>query len=149
MRAWIKRGAILASAGVLAACMNTLDEARRYEVQDDAIVEPLTIVPGDAARGREIVRGRDGNCLLCHAIPETGEHSRGNLGPPLAQVGTRYTAGQLRLRIVDPTRLKRDATMPPYYRVHDLDQVAQPFRGKPILTAQQIEDVVAFLLTLK
>jgi sulfur-oxidizing protein SoxX len=117
-------------------------------VRDDAIPEPLTEISGDASRGREIVVGRDGNCLLCHAIPETGQRFMGNVAPSLSHVATRLTPGQIRLRIVDPTRVNRDAVMPAYYRIEGLDRVAQPFRGQPILSAQQVEDVVAYLSTL-
>ena len=106
-------------------------------------------MPGDPRRGREVIAGRDGNCLLCHAIPETGERFMGNVGPPLSGVGRRLTAGQLRLRIADAGRLNRDVIMPSYYRVHGLDRVAAAYEGKPILTAQQVEDVVAYLLTLR
>jgi L-cysteine S-thiosulfotransferase len=120
-----------------------------HQVHDDQITVPLTAVPGDAARGREIVAGRDGNCLLCHAIPETGERFMGNVAPPLSGVGARLTAGQIRLRVADPTRVRPDAVMPAYFRTRDLNDVAVPYRGKTILTAQQVEDVVAFLLTLR
>jgi sulfur-oxidizing protein SoxX len=120
-----------------------------YVVQGDAIPEPLTTVPGEPARGREVVTGRDANCLLCHAIPETGERFMGNVAPSLSAVGTRLTPGQLRLRVVDPTRLKPDVAMPAYYRTQGLDRVAEPYRGKPVLSAQQVEDVVAYLTTLK
>jgi len=142
----VKLLVILATAWV-GACASAPD-ALPYRVQNDAIPEPLTAVPGNAARGREIVAGRDANCLLCHAIPETGERFMGNVAPALTLVGARLTPGQLRLRIVDPTRVNPEAVMPAYYRVHGLDQVAQPFRGLPILTAQQVEDVVAYLSTL-
>jgi sulfur-oxidizing protein SoxX len=73
----------------------------------------------------------------------------GNLASPLAGVGTRLSEGQLRLRIVDSARLNRDTIMPSYYRVDGLNQVAAAWRGKPILTAQQIEDAVAYLRTLR
>jgi len=73
----------------------------------------------------------------------------GNVAPPLSRVATRLSEGQLRLRVVDPTRVNRDVVMPAYYRVHDPHGVAEPYRGKPILTAQQVEDVVAYLLTLR
>jgi sulfur-oxidizing protein SoxX len=124
-------------------------EALPYRVRNDEIPEPLTEVPGDASQGREIVMGRDGNCLLCHAIPETGQRFMGNVAPPLSNVATRLTPGQIRLRIVDPTRLNPDAVMPAYYRIEGLDRVAPPFQGQPILSAQQVEDVVAYLSTLK
>ena len=93
--------------------------------------------------------GRDGNCLLCHAVPETGARFMGNLAPPLSGVGTRLDAGQLRLRIVDSMRINPQTIMPSYYRTEGLVQVAEPWSGKPILSAQQVEDVIAYLLTLR
>jgi sulfur-oxidizing protein SoxX len=120
-----------------------------YTVAAGAIAEPLTETAGDASRGLAIVAGRDANCLLCHAVPETGERFMGNVGPPLSGVANRLSAGELRLRVVDPTRVDPAVAMPAYYRVHSLDEVAAAYRGKPILTAQQVEDVVAYLLTLR
>jgi sulfur-oxidizing protein SoxX len=135
--------------GLAAGCATAVDSPAPYQTSGDAIPQPLTSVPGDAARGRQIVLGRDGNCLLCHAIPETGERFMGNVGPPLSGGAGRLTAGQLRLRVVDPTRVNRDAVMPSYYKVRGLTEVALPYREKTILTAQQVEDVVAYLLTLR
>ncbi|MDB5903303.1 MAG: soxX, partial [Betaproteobacteria bacterium] len=132
---------------LLAACAMAAEGTVPYVVQGDAIPEPLTTVPGEPARGREVVTGRDANCLLCHAIPETGERFMGNVAPSLSAVGTRLTPGQLRLRVVDPTRLKPDVAMPAYYRTQGLDRVMEPYRGKPVLSAQQVEDVVAYLTT--
>jgi sulfur-oxidizing protein SoxX len=125
------------------------DALAPYRVEGNAIREPLTRVSGDAARGRDILMGRDGNCLLCHAVPETGAQFMGNLALPLSGVGTRLNAGQLRLRIVDSRRVNPDTIMPSYYRVEGLNKVAAAWRGKPILNAQQIEDTVAYLLTLR
>ncbi len=125
------------------------DALAPYRVEGDAIREPLVATPGDAVRGRNILLGRDGNCLLCHAVPETGARFMGNLALPLSGVGARLSAGQLRLRIVDSMRLNRDTIMPSYYRVEGLTQVAEAWRGKPVLTAQQVEDTVAYLLTLR
>jgi sulfur-oxidizing protein SoxX len=119
-----------------------------YRVQGDAIPEPLAAL-GDEARGRDVLLGRDGNCLLCHAVPEVGKRFMGNLAPSLSGVGSRLSAAQLRLRIVDSMRLNRDTIMPSYYRVDGLAQVAAAWRGKPILSAQQVEDVVAYLQTLR
>jgi sulfur-oxidizing protein SoxX len=138
---------LVSACCVVAACTSAPD-ALPYRVRDGAIAEPLTESPGDASRGRDIVMGRDGNCLLCHAIPETGQRFMGNVAPALSHVATRLTPGEIRLRIVDPTRVNRDAVMPAYYRIEGLDRVAQPFRGQPILSAQQVEDVVAYLSTL-
>lgn len=107
------------------------------------------MVAGNPVEGRSIVAGRDGNCLLCHSIPETGERLMGNVAPPLSKVATRLSQGQLRLRVVDATRVKREVAMPSYFRIEALDSVAEGYLGKTILTAQQVEDVVAFLMTLR
>lgn len=120
-----------------------------YRVAGDAIPERFAPEPGDAARGKAVVVGRDSNCLLCHAVPDSGVRAMGDLGPPLGGVGARLTAGQLRLRLVDSLRLNPDSIMPAYYRVEGLNRVARELRGKPVLTAQQVEDAVAYLLTLR
>lgn len=121
-----------------------------YRIENGEIRTPLTREPADVMRGRAAVISRDaGNCLLCHAMPEAGERFMGNLAPPLAGVGARLGAGNLRLRIVDSSRLNRTTIMPAYYRVKGLNQVTAAYRGQPILSAQQVEDVVAYLLTLR
>lgn len=121
-----------------------------YTVVGDAIPKPLADKPGDAARGRAIVANRSvGLCLLCHSGPIPEERFQGNLAPSLAGAGGRWSVAQLRLRIVDGSRLNPDTIMPPYYRTTGLQRVARPFEGKTILTAEQIEDVVAYLATLK
>jgi sulfur-oxidizing protein SoxX len=140
---------ILALCCVLSACATPTDRTVRFQVQGDSIREPLTLTAGDAVRGRLVMVSRDGNCLLCHSIPETGERFMGNVAPQLSHVASRLTEGQLRLRVVDPTRINPDVAMPAYYRIVEPDRVAEPYRGKPILTAQQVEDVVAYLLTLR
>ncbi|MEP7156493.1 MAG: sulfur oxidation c-type cytochrome SoxX [Betaproteobacteria bacterium] len=105
-------------------------------------------MPGDASLGREIFISREGgNCVLCHSAP--GVKASGNVAPPQDGVGSRLTAAQLRLRVADITRIKPDAAMPAFHRVNDLSQVASQYRGQPVLSAQQVEDVVAFLGTLK
>ena len=99
---------------------------------------------------RAIVANRQvGLCLLCHSGPFPEERFQGDLAPSLAGAGSRSTEGQLRLRIVDASRLNPDTIMPPYYRVEGLSRVAANFREKPVLTAEQIEDVVAYLSTLR
>ena len=119
-------------------------------VEGDAIPEPLAVRPGDAARGRAIVANRSvGLCLLCHSGPIPEERFQGTLAPSLAGAGARWSVGQLRLRIADGARLNPDTIMPPYYRTTGLHRVARAFEGKTILTAEQIEDVVAYLATLK
>ncbi len=142
---------VLASAAMV--MLGAAAEAERlqpYGVVGGAIPVPLAAAVGDPARGRAIVLDRRlGGCLLCHSGPFPEEKFRGNLAPDLAGAGSRWSEGQLRLRIVDATRLNPDTIMPSYYRVDGLTRVASAWRGKPILTAEQIEDVVAFLLTLR
>ena len=116
----------------------------------DAIPESLTGAKGDAARGRAIVANRHvGLCLLCHSGPFPEERFQGNLAPDLAGAAKRWSEGQLRLRIVDSSRLNPATIMPSYHRTDGLTRVAPAWRGKPVLTPEQIEDVVAFLMTLK
>jgi sulfur-oxidizing protein SoxX len=123
---------------------------RPYTVVGDAVPDSLTGTSGNPERGRAIVINRQvGLCLLCHTGPFPEERFQGNLAPDLKGAGTRSSEGQLRLRIVDASRLKPDTIMPPYYRVDGLTHVAPAFQGKPVLTAEQIEDVVAFLMTLR
>lgn len=121
-----------------------------YAVAGDAVPEPLGGRTGDPARGRAIVLDRAaGNCLICHRVPVPEEPFQGDVGPDLTGVGARFGAGQIRLRLIDQSRLNPDTVMPPYYRVDGLTRVAAPFAGRPVLDAQQIEDVVAWLASLK
>ena len=125
-------------------------ELRPYTVTADAIEQSLTGSPGDAERGEKIVTNRQvGLCLLCHSGPYPQERFQGTMAPDLKGAGSRWSEGQLRLRIVDAARINPQTIMPPYYRTDGLNRVAGPFRGKPILSAEQIEDVVAYLITLK
>jgi L-cysteine S-thiosulfotransferase len=123
---------------------------RPYSVVGDAIPDSLTGAKGDAERGRTIVTNRQvGLCLLCHSGPFPEERFQGTLAPDLKGAGARESAGQLRLRIVDASRLNPDTIMPSYYRTDGLTRVAPAFQGKPILSAEQIEDVVAYLATMR
>jgi sulfur-oxidizing protein SoxX len=116
----------------------------------DSLPGSLTGRPGDPVRGRAIVANRQvGLCLLCHSGPFPEERFQGNLAPDLAGAGTRWSEGQLRLRILDPARINPATMMPAYHRTEGLVRVAPAWRGKPVLSAEQIEDVVAFLMTLK
>jgi len=126
------------------------ERLRPYTVVGNEIPQPLTGTRGDAARGRTIVGNRQvGLCLLCHSGPFPEEKFQGTLAPDLKGAGSRWSEGQLRLRIVDSGRLYPDTMMPSYYRVDGLTRVAPAFAGKPVLTAEQIEDVVAYLVTLR
>ena len=130
--------------------VQALEALRAFTIANDEISASLTGTKGDPARGRAIVVDRQlGLCLLCHSGPFPDARFQGNLAPNLAGAGRRWTEGQLRLRIVDASRINPSTIMPPYYRVEGLERVAAAFRGRPILTAEQIEDVVAFLATLR
>ncbi len=111
---------------------------------------PPTAAKGDPVRGRAIVVSRQqGLCLLCHSGPFPEERFQGTLAPNLGGVGARLSESELRARLVDPARFNPETVMPAYFRTEGLTRVAPSFRGKTILSAAQIEDVVAFLATLK
>ena len=140
----------LALVLVLMGSTASAQELRTYVIAGDSIPDSLTGEAGDAARGRAIVANRTvGLCLLCHSGPLPETPLQGTLAPSLAGAGSRWSAGQLRLRLVNPARLVPDTIMPPYYRLDHLQRVARTYEGKTILGAQQIEDVVAYLVTLK
>lgn len=133
---------------LLAAPTPTL--AAGYAVVGDAIPAPLENAKGDPSRGRAIVADRSvGLCVLCHSGPFPELRFQGDLAPPLDGAGARWSAGQLRLRLVEPQRFAPGTIMPAYYRTAGYVRIAPAFSGKPILTAGQIEDVVAYLSTLR
>jgi L-cysteine S-thiosulfotransferase len=124
--------------------------AAAFEVVGDGIPQPLSATPGDADRGRAIVANRQvGLCLLCHSGPFPEERFQGNLAPSLDGAGGRWTVAQLRLRIADNRRLNPDSLMPAFHRTDGLNRVGGAWAGRPVLDAQQVEDVVAFLRTLQ
>jgi L-cysteine S-thiosulfotransferase len=137
-----------------ALCASVQAQARErlaaYQVVGDAIPLALTNTPGDATRGRTIVTNKQlGLCLLCHTGPFPEEPFQGNLAPDLGGVGARLSEGQLRLRLVDGRQVNPATIMPAYHRADGLVRVGPAWQGKPLLAAQQVEDVVAFLLTLR
>ena len=126
---------------------------QEYRIDGDGIAQALA-PDGDATRGRQLVAARDpANCILCHGAPgalrEAGVRFSGDLAPPLDGAGARWTPAQLRLRLVDSARLNPQTIMPAYYRTEGLTEVATAYRGKPILSAREIEDLIAYLSTLK
>jgi L-cysteine S-thiosulfotransferase len=121
-----------------------------YTVVGDAVPASLVEEAGDPARGRAVVTSRQrGLCLLCHSGPFPEERFQGDLAPSLAGVGSRLSEGQIRLRLIDSRRLDPGSIMPSYYRTDGLERVGAAWRGKPVLSAEEIEDVVAFLATLR
>ena len=120
-----------------------------YVVVGDAIPASLTGVTGDAGRGRSLVVDRASTCILCHNGPFPEQRFQGDLAPNLSGSGSRWSEGQLRLRLVDASRLNAATIMPSYYRADGFNRVGPAWRGKPILSAEQIEDIVAYLTTLR
>jgi sulfur-oxidizing protein SoxX len=153
-------------AGLIAACQS-LEAADRsapaaaqlaegetlvaYKVIDEtSIPQALTDQPGDPANGRAVaIHRKKGNCLACHIMPIPEQSFHGEIGPDLNGVASRYDEGELRLRVVDAKVLNADTIMPAYYKTEGLHRVLKGFQGKTVLSAQEIEDVVAYLLTLK
>lgn len=112
----------------------------------DTIPIPLTERPGDASIGVTIFAKREqGHCVLCHAIDTLDVPFQGNVGPDLSDIGARLTPAQIRLRIVDASRVNPNTVMPPYYRTSQLNQVATAYTDAPMLSAQDIEHLVAYL----
>ncbi len=120
-----------------------------YVVIGDGIPASLTGKAGDATQGRALVVNRSSTCILCHSGPFPEQAFQGDLAPSLDGVGGRWSEGQLRLRLVDASRLNPATIMPSYYRVEGLERVGATWRDKPILSASQIEDIVAYLATLR
>ncbi len=128
-----------------------IEAYQTWKATDYAISTPLGGLKGDVANGRKVAihRGK-GNCLACHSMPISEEEFHGEIGPPLAGVGGRYDAAQLRLRIVNMQELNPGTLMPPFYKHPDqFNRVSKKYQGRTILTAQEVEDVVAYLTTLK
>ena len=120
-----------------------------FRIVGDGIPDLLTGSPGDAERGRALVLDRTSTCILCHSGPFSETRFQGDLAPDLTGSGNRWSVSQLRLRLVDASHFNRDTIMPSYYRVDGLVRVGKNWSGRPILTAAQIEDIVAYLATLQ
>lgn len=127
------------------------DQYVSWKVKNFAIDKPLAGLKGNPQRGKQVVIAKDkGNCLACHVLPIKKEGFFGTLGPPLNGVASRLSEGQLRLRIVDEKVINPNTIMPSYYRHPKyFNRVLDKYYGKTFLTAQEVEDVVAYLLTLK
>lgn len=122
------------------------------KIVDGALAAPLTDKAGDPAKGRQWVMGRKlGNCLACHVNTDMAEQPyHGEVAPPLDGVASRWSQGEIRAIVVNSKEaLSPDTIMPSFYRDTGFNRVAKKFEGKTILSAQQVEDVVAYLMTLK
>jgi sulfur-oxidizing protein SoxX len=139
---------MFASGAALADEMK--DVSTTYKVVDDTIPQSLTGAPGDPVNGRKVVINRKkGNCLACHQMPIPEQQFHGEISPDLSGVGNRYSAAELRMRVVDPKVFNEDTIMPAFYKNAGLHRVLKGFEGKTMLSAQEVEDVVAYLTTLK
>jgi sulfur-oxidizing protein SoxX len=144
------RAARFLASLLLAMAMPAMASAQSAMVTGDAVVQSLTGSAGDPARGRAIIADRQkGFCLLCHGGPFPEEPLQGNLAPSLAGAGSRWNEGQLRLRLMDNKRVNPESIMPAYHRIEGLNRVGAIWRDRPILSAAEIEDVLAFLMGLK
>lgn len=123
----------------------------RWEMKDFSIIQPICGLVGNKDRGKAIViNSNRGNCVACHRLPVEDVEAYGTLGPPLMDVGARYSTGFLRMRVVDTKQINPISIMPGFYRDPNLlHRPAKAYRGRTFLTAQQIEDVVAYLVSLK
>ena len=140
--------AFLALAAVVAAPVSagTVEVAAMTEMK-----KPLTDKPGDPVAGKKVFSNRkQGNCLACHALSAMSEQPfHGELAPPLDGVADRYSVAELRLQVVNPKAINPDTIMPAFYKKEGFHRVLKKFDGKSILTAQQVEDLLAYLATLK
>ncbi|WP_422244568.1 sulfur oxidation c-type cytochrome SoxX [Zwartia sp.] len=136
---------------MLAAPSITLAQQLEQKITSgEVIVDSLSGAPGDPVRGRVIVLSRQsGLCILCHSGPFPEERFQGNLAPDLAASAAKLSEGQLRARLVDASRFNPNTIMPPYFSRDHGVRIAPQFANKTMLTAQEIEDVVAFLVSLK
>jgi sulfur-oxidizing protein SoxX len=153
-RRWARRlGVFIVAAMAIAtsaASVARADALVEYRADGDRIEAPLGGATGDAARGRALIVARDtANCVLCHAVPDPAIRFSGDVGPALDGVGARLTPAQIRLRIVDNSRRDPNTVMPSYYRIDGRQLVAAAWRDKPVLTVGQVEDLVAYLSSLR
>ena len=141
---------VLAIAG-LVGLQSAVAAGPMYKIENGAIKASLTGKAGDAANGRKLaVNRKKGNCLACHVISDLKDQPfHGNVGPSLDGVAERYSVGEMRLRIVNPKVIHENTIMPDFYNTKGHKRVKKKFKGKTVLTAQEVEDVVAYLATLK
>ena len=144
----------IAAAGIFIAMSLSLPASAAgtvdYQIKNDAIAASLTGVAGDPVNGRKLaINRKKGNCLACHAMPISEQSFHGNIGPELNGIASRYSEGELRLRVVDPKVANPDTIMPAFYRDTGFVRVLEKFKGKTVISAQDVEDIVAYLMTLK
>jgi len=135
-------------AGTLAVSAQSAEMAN-VKIVDDTIPASLTGKAGDAVNGKKVaINRKKGNCLACHAMPIPEQQFHGQTGPDLHGIGSHQSAAELRMRMVDAKVINPDTMMPSFYKTGQ-HRVLKKFEGKTILSAQEVEDVVAYLLTIK
>jgi sulfur-oxidizing protein SoxX len=138
------------AAGSVASAQDSMELVKFMIDDESSIAQSLTGKPGDATAGRAAaINRKQGNCLACHVMPIPEQPFHGQIGPDLAGIADRYTEGELRLRVVDSKVINPDSFMPAFYRNTGYHRVLKKFQGKTILSAEQVEDIVAYLMTLK
>ncbi len=124
-------------------------EMAKYKIVGKSIPKSLTGKPGDPKKGRKLaINRRKGNCLACHTMPAPEQADHGNIGVTLFGVAKRYKKGELRLRLVNPKIVNPDTIMPAYYKTNGLNRVQKKWKGKTIISAQEVEDILAYVMTL-
>jgi sulfur-oxidizing protein SoxX len=145
--------AVAAIGGTLALFLSSPASAAglvEYQINNDAIATSLTGKIGDPVNGKKLATNRKkGNCLACHSMPIPEQAFHGNIGPSLKGISNRYSEGELRLRIVNPKVLNSETIMPAFYKADGFNRVMKKFAGKTIISAQEVEDIVAYLMMLK
>ncbi len=146
----MRKGVAIMLAAFAFSGSAVLAETAAYRVENGGVPKPLTDEPGNPARGRQIVRDMGHvTCLICHRMPIPEEPDHGEIGPSLEGVGSRLTVPQLRLRLIDSKQVNPDSVMPSYHRTTGFTRIGAQYESRPIYSAQQIEDVVAYLALLK
>jgi sulfur-oxidizing protein SoxX len=145
--------AVAAIGGTLALFLSSPASAAglvEYQINNDAIATSLTGKVGDPVNGKKLaINRKKGNCLACHSMPIPEQAFHGNIGPSLKGISNRYSEGELRLRIVNPKVLNSETIMPAFYKADGFNRVMKKFAGKTIISAQEVEDIVAYLMMLK
>jgi L-cysteine S-thiosulfotransferase len=150
----MKMHRLIGAAAVIAASVSftfaASAEVVPYQIVDDGIPKSLTGKSGDAKAGRKVAYNRKtGNCLACHKLPIPEQQFHGEVGPDLKGVASRYSEAEMRLRIVNPKKFNDDTIMPAFYRDSGFTRLQKKWVGKSILKAQEVEDLLAYLMTLK
>lgn len=145
----LKIGLLAVGTSTLLMAGVSFADAAAIKIADGAIAAPLTATAGDAAKGRKAaINRKQGNCLACHAISSLANQPfHGEVGPSLDGVASRYSDGQLRLILVDSKKVFEGTIMPAFYKKDGYTRINKKFKGKTILSAQTIEDIIAFLKT--